>query len=138
MFKRIFPIILLMVFVQACQDGEIGTQPATVPGLFVTWQLISETVTCPGEDPVVTEPEDEVLLTLRRDTYTIKRAGEIIYDGSANFDGETIFFTPSPFPNNFLGEVKWVFNGRSLVLNSTESKDQGDLANCSVKRSYDF
>lgn len=137
MKKWVFAI-LLGFCILSCQDGGISTQPATVPGLFVTWQLLSESVLCPGDDPVVTEPEEVILLTLRQNTYTMTRAGEVIFEGSAKFDGETIFFTPSPFPNNFLGQVKWVFNGSGLVLNAVESKGPGSLENCTVRRSYDF
>ena len=138
LFKKVLLAILLMMFILGCQDGEIGTKPGTVPGLFTTWQLVSTSVSCPGDDVVVTQPEEDVLLTLRSNTYNITLGGETIYDGTVKFDGELIFFTPSPFPNNFLGQVNWVFNGRNLVLNSSESRGPGSIENCSVRRSYNF
>jgi hypothetical protein len=138
MLKRGILVSLLAILLVGCQDGEIGTQPATVPGLFITWNLVSETVICPGEDAVVTEPDDVVLLTLRKNNYTMTSNGNTVSEGPANFDGNQIFFTPSPFPNNFLGAVAWVFSGRDLVLNSSETKAPGSLISCEVRRLYDF
>lgn len=129
-------ILVLFAFVTACKDDGIGTNPATIPGLFVTWELVKETTRCPGEDPVVVEPEAVVLLVLRKSTFEVTRDGEIMYEGTASYEGESIFFTPSPFPNNFLGAVAWAFDGAGLVLNSSESKEPGSLDICAVKRTY--
>jgi hypothetical protein len=137
--KKVLPILLICSFFTSCGDDDVGVSAGTVPGLFIDWKLVSETVECPNEDPAVSQPQDEIVLMFRRgDVFRVEVNGSITLEGSAIFDGDNVFLTPSPFPNNFFGEVKWVFNGASLILNSNESKAAGDPEICSVRRVYDI
>ena len=138
MYKKALSILFICSFLVSCEDGGIDTTPGTVPGLFINWQLVSETVVCPNERPAVHQPQDEVVLMLRGDLFRTQLNGSTTLEGSAIFEGENIFLSPSPFPNNFFGEVKWVFNGRSLVLTSNESKSAGSPDICAVRRVYEI
>lgn len=136
MFKRLVICFLLLTCLMGCEDDEFGTNPATLPGLFITWQLTSTTTTCNDGVPVVVEPQDKIIMVIRKSNYTVTVNGALAYEGSISFDGKDMFFAPSPFPNNALGVASFAFNGADLVINSIENKAAGEIENCRVRRVY--
>jgi len=136
MLKRLFVLIFLSGLLVGCGDDDFGTSPATVPFLFQTWQLKTETTSCPDDDPVVVQVEQVILLTIKQSSFTLTTDGVVTHEGDLRFDSEEMYFTPSPFPNNFLGAATWIFNGSNLVLNSSEAKGPGSLETCSVRRAF--
>lgn len=134
----LFSIVIgLLLCIYSCDStDDIGVTPETLPALFTTWRLSSETYNC-GQSNNTNTPSSVIILELIR-TYTFKLSenGSTISEGSIRTEGDQISFDPPFFQNALFEQVKFAFNGSDLVLTVTEIDLNNAGQSCSVRRVY--
>ncbi len=122
----------------SCED-TIGTNPRTVPGLFVDWELIRVDRDCTqsGFNSSVVEKPFE--LKLKQDfTFSYGQSGADAITGEFIIDNENITFIPPIYPESISTTHRYGFGGRNMVINTTEfiPRGNGDVETCEVKRLF--
>lgn len=115
---------------------DIGVTPETLPALFTTWRLSSETYNCSQSNNAST-PNSVIILELIR-TYTFKLSenGSTKSEGNIRIEGDQISFDPPIFQNALSEQVRFAFNGSDLVLTANEIDLNNAGQSCSVRRVY--
>lgn len=127
----------LLLYSYSCDStDDIGVTPETLPALFTTWRLSSETYNCSQSNNTNTPNSVIILEVIRTYTFKLSENGSTVSEGNIRIEGDQILFDPPIFQNSLSEQVKFAFNGSDLVLTATEIDLNNPGQSCSVRREY--